>query len=180
MESISSTHELFGPDVRQQSDRLTQSVPRSALFQCACFDCPLHIVKLTAIQALKDRLCEDERDCTSRFVSEDVVIVYYSMFILISSYGHLPFVLQLSITFLRRGSVISLSLPRIILKICSLFLNKPRSLSLHSYALAIRDQLPITANRQSNSSNTAPDSSREEESHRKPLQNSAKRHTEKL
>jgi len=55
-------HALFGPDVGQQSDRVTQSVPRAALFQCACFDCKLNIVKLIAIQTLKNRLREDERD----------------------------------------------------------------------------------------------------------------------
>jgi hypothetical protein len=49
-----------------------------------------------------------------------IVTVYYSTFILIlSSYGYVPFVRHLSITFLHRESVISLILNRRILK----FLN---------------------------------------------------------
>jgi len=114
-----------------------------------------------------------------------VVIVYYSIFVLIiSSYGHLSFVRHFSFTFLRRCSVISFSLPRRILKFYSLYPNKPRFLSLHSYVPAIRDHMPITAIRQSCSINTAADSSRTilcaKESHRKRLQNSAKRDREKL
>jgi hypothetical protein len=106
------------------------------------------------------------------------------MFILITSfYGDLPFVRHISSTFLRRGSVISFSLPRRILKLYSLSPNKPLSPSLHTYLPAIRDQLPITATGQSYSSNTDPDSSRAvlcaDESHKKLLQNSAKRDTKK-